>query len=60
MYYFILHLALAFYFSLFDIPQNADTSCTLAGVLRVYPAVRGLECLHDGDATADLRPPGPL
>mgnify|MGYP003702646681 FL=1 len=54
MYYFILHLALAFHFSLFDIPQNTDTSCTLAGVLRVHPAVRGVECLHDGDATADL------
>ncbi|GMP96823.1 hypothetical protein CsSME_00045303 [Camellia sinensis var. sinensis] len=29
-------------------------------VLRVHPAVPGVECLHDGDAIADLRPLGPL
>ncbi|CAL5375295.1 unnamed protein product [Camellia sinensis] len=54
----ILHLA--FHFSLFDIPRNTDISYTLAGVLRVHPTVRGVECLHDGDAAADLRPSGPL
>ncbi|GMP84840.1 hypothetical protein CsSME_00038212 [Camellia sinensis var. sinensis] len=45
---------------LFDIPQNTDISCTLGGILRVHPTVRGVECLHDGDAAADLRPSGPL
>ena len=60
MYYFILHLASEFQFSLFDIPQNTDVSYTLAGVLRVRPTVRGVECLHDGDAAADSRPSGPL
>lgn len=44
----------------FDIPQNTNSFDTFAGVLRVHPTVPGVECLHDGDATADLRPPGPL
>ena len=60
MYYFILHLALAFHFSLLDIPQNTDAFDTFAGFSRVYPAVLGAECLHDEDLAADFRPPGPL
>ena len=55
-----MHLVLAFYFSLFDIPQNTDAFDTFADFFRVYPAVFGAECLHDGVVAADFRPPGPL
>ena len=55
-----MHLVLAFHFSLFDIPQNTDAFDTFVGFFRVYPAVLVAECLHDGDVTADFRPPGPL
>lgn len=44
----------------FDIPQNTDAFDTLAGFFRVYPAVLGAECLHDGDVAADFQAPGPL
>ena len=60
MKYFILLLALSFHISLFDIPLNTDTLDTFAGFFRVYPAVLGAECLHDGDVAVDFRPPGPL
>ena len=56
MRYCILYLVQSFHFIFLDISQNSDVCNILADFCRVHSPVFGVDCLRDGDATAEPRP----